>query len=79
MIMRKWPPVSCQVTDPYYLQIKIFFCGQIVEHFFKKKLGARSKNWVIKTKMIFSFWKPEIRRLQLKVFLGFKSTVEKSG
>ena len=47
--------------------------------FFQKKLGARSKNWVIKIKMIFTIWKPAIRRLRLKVFLGFKSTVEKSG
>ena len=41
MIKRKWVPVSCQVTDPYYLLIWIFFCDKIVEHFFSDK--TRSK------------------------------------
>jgi len=27
MIIRKGLPVSCQVTDPYYLQIHTCFCG----------------------------------------------------
>ena len=42
MIKRKWVLVSCQVTDPYYLQRQICFFGQIVEHFFSKKTRSKS-------------------------------------
>ena len=32
MVDQKWLPISCQLTDPYYLQVYVYICDKIAEN-----------------------------------------------